>query len=444
MKKSYSFLALVMLVLSSVSFAQTITQTFSFTGASESFTIPDCVSEVTITAHGASGSSGHASTSPAGLGGNGAVVSGTYAVTPGQVLNIFVGGQGTLTTGGFNGGGVNASNSSAGGGGASDVRLTGSALTDRIIVAGGGGAGGNGGCFGNTINGGNGGPGGGNGAAGVNSTAGGGGFPGVGSVAGSFGIGCGPFQGQAGVSGANGVGGEGGLGTDLCSTSPTSGGAGGGGFIGGGGGGAGAAGTVGCQFNDTGAGGGGAGGDCYLDPSMTSTTINVGGATAGNGLVTISYTELTNGVTQLSATQLSSDQNGASYQWIDCATSQPIDGEVGQTFTATVNGSYAVEITSNGCVIQSACTDLLSVGLNELTSDLIIVYPNPTNGIFSVDLSNVDADNVLVLNALGQEVYSAKCSGNIVTVDLKDNALGVYTVLVETNKGTLTQRIIKE
>lgn len=273
-----------------------VVNTFTFTGSVQTFTVPACVSQVTITANGAQGSNGNASTSPAGIGGLGAIVTGTYPVNPGDVLNIYVGGSGALATGGFNGGGGNAANSSAGGGGASDVRYNGTALSDRIIVAGGGGAGGNGGCFGNAVPGGNGGPGGGNGIAGGNSSAGGGGFPGVGSAGGSFGVGCGPFQGQSGASGSVGVGGAGGLGTALCSISPTSGGSGGGGFVGGGGGGAGAAGTVGCQFNDTGAGGGGAGGDNYIDPSMTSVLITPGGAAAGDGTVSI-VTDLICGVT---------------------------------------------------------------------------------------------------------------------------------------------------
>ncbi len=574
MKKLYFSFVLGMLAVSGVSFAQT--QTFTFTGAVQTFTVPACVSEVTITAHGGSGSNGNASTSPAGIGGNGATVSGTYAVSGGDILNIYVGGQGTLTTGGFNGGGVNAANSSAGGGGASDVRFNGTALTDRIIVAGGGGAGGNGGCFGTAVAGGNGGPGGGNGVAGANSSAGGGGFPGVGTFFGSFGVGCGPFQGQSGSNGAGGVGGAGGLGTSLCSTSPTSGGSGGGGFTGGGGGGAGAAGTVGCSFNDTGAGGGGAGGDCFTDPSMTATSITVGGAAAGNGTVTITYTinaptvlqsqgdercgqgavnllasaslgtadwydqptggtllfsgvafspvigvttiyyveanagggcvssprvavtgtvnnnvtgptetvascgaynwngtdyatsgtydqvftsaagcdstitliltvdNVNTGLTQVDIDQLSADQAGATYQWIDCTTGNDIVGATSQTFTATADGSYKCEVTNGVCTEETACVDLLFADLNELASDLISVYPNPTNGIFSVDLSNVEATNIRVFNALGQEVYTAKCAGNAVTVDLKDNALGVYTVKVETNNGTVTQRIVKQ
>lgn len=576
MKKIYSFWALGILFLSGVSHAQT-TQTFTYTGTPQAFTVPGCVSEVTITVHGAKGSDGYASSSPGGVGGNGAIVTGTYAVSGGDVLTVYVGGAGTSTAGGYNGGGFSMASQSNGGGGASDVRLNGTALTDRIIVAGGGGAGGNGGCFDVTVSGGNGGGGGADGLAGANSFAGGGGFPGVGSTAGSYGIGCGPYQGQTGINGAGGIGGAGGLGTNLCSTYYTSGGSGGGGYTGGGGGGAGAAGTTGCQYNDTGAGGGGAGGDCYVDPSMTNTSISAGAAAAGDGMVTITYTissvptitqysgdercenggvDLTAmpsagtidwydaatagtylasgtiyspvvtgtttfyaeanlgggcvssprtaivatvnynmtgptttatscgdyvwngmtystsgtyndvlstvngcdstisliltvdnvdlGVTQTGLNVLTADQNGATYQWIDCATSQPINGATSQTFTATQDGSYAVMVGLGACDEMSACTALLFANVDEYITNLVSVYPNPTNGIFTVDVSAIDATNIRVFNALGEEVYQTKCSGNTVVVDLKDNALGVYLIQVETSKGTVTQRIVKQ
>ena len=85
-------------------------------------------------------------------GGKGGYASGNYALTSGQTLYLYVGGQGAgatssangdLQSGGFNGGGngYNGSNSTsrgAGGGGATDIRISGNALTDRVIVAGGG------------------------------------------------------------------------------------------------------------------------------------------------------------------------------------------------------------------------------------------------------------------------------------------------------------------
>ena len=83
-------------------------------------------------------------------GGLGGQTLGTLAVTPGAVLQIYVGGQatdvGNITPapGGFNGGGAGGQYG-AGGGGASDVRVGGNAWANRVAVAGGGG-GGNTGC----------------------------------------------------------------------------------------------------------------------------------------------------------------------------------------------------------------------------------------------------------------------------------------------------------
>ncbi len=82
------------------------------------------------------------------MGGLGGFAEGDLAVTPGQTLEIFVGGQGCvqfsggLGCGGFNGGGdanLPSGSGRGGGGGASDVRVGGTSLNDRVIVAAGGG-----------------------------------------------------------------------------------------------------------------------------------------------------------------------------------------------------------------------------------------------------------------------------------------------------------------
>ena len=120
---------------------------FNFTGAMQTFTVPAGMGSVQLNVYGAQGASGAAGGNSAqgGAGGLGGFATGTLAVTPGQVLNIFVGGQGATPTGGFNGGGNGGTQNAGGGGGASDVRVGGTGDVDRIIVAGGGGGGGRGG-----------------------------------------------------------------------------------------------------------------------------------------------------------------------------------------------------------------------------------------------------------------------------------------------------------
>lgn len=210
----------------------TVTCTFSFTGAEQSFVVPDGVTALDVVAIGAAGGSGLVS----GSGGLGAKVNGTLAATPGQTLYVLVGGTptagsesdcyfDTACVGGFNGGG--STYFGGGGGGASDIRTLSSSepttLTSRLIVSGGGGGGGEswsvlpGGAGGDA------------GSAGENGSPGkdfSGAVPTGGGAGGQSAGGAGGSElGQPGVLGIGGGGGS------------DTGGAGGGGWYGGGGGG---------------------------------------------------------------------------------------------------------------------------------------------------------------------------------------------------------------
>lgn len=279
--------------------------TFNFTGGIQTFTVPCGVNQVHIAAYGAQGGSGAAggNSSAGGAGGQGGQAEGDLTVSPGDVLNIFVGGQGAAPTGGFNGGANGGSQNAGGGGGASDVRVGGTAEANRVIVAGGGGGGGRGGCELSSVAGGNGGSGGGGaGNGGVDAPTpnqsptgvAGGGFGGnAGSVqgaAGAAGIGCSGFLGAPGTTASGGTGGAGGAGQSCCCFSSASipgGGGGGGGYLGGGGGGGGSAGTASCSGNDKGGGGGGGGGSSYT--SGVANGIVTNGVQTGNGQVVISW-----------------------------------------------------------------------------------------------------------------------------------------------------------
>lgn len=105
------------------------TQTFAYTGAINSFTVPSCTSSITIEAWGAEGGFGGSSTVKA-TGGKGARMKGTFAITPGIQLSVLVGEKGEDKQP-YNGGG----------GGGSFVWQTGS-QTLLIAAGGGGGAGG--------------------------------------------------------------------------------------------------------------------------------------------------------------------------------------------------------------------------------------------------------------------------------------------------------------
>ena len=255
----------------------TVTCTFAYSGAAQTFNVPSTVTQVTVTAYGAQGGTAVGGA----VGGPGGEAVETLNVTPGSTLYVYVGGQGTGGgAGGFNGGGAGgigtevlilAVQHGGGGGGASDVRSTPPTLTHRLVVAGGGGGGG--GvvqtpvlfvCTGGV----------GGGSTGGTPTCQGTGVPPGGGTQTAGGEGG---QGVVmGGSGGPGQGGQGGSTTTVGLAQTEGGGGGGGGWYGGGGGGA-STGVVAPAY-------GGAGGSGYAPTGTLYSGVNV-----GNGEVLITY-----------------------------------------------------------------------------------------------------------------------------------------------------------
>lgn len=262
---STSMLRLFLLIFFSVPLLIGAQTTYTFTGSMETYTVPAGVTEIKIDAYGAQGANNGTSN-----GGNGGYISGILPVTPGETLNIFVGGQDGFNGGGAAGTGGTGTRNGLNGGGASDVRQGGTTLSDRIIVAGGGGGAGRGDC--------------------TAQHGGGGGYPGG---LGGQSSGLPAFSGGDGTASSGGNGGEGGC-AGNCSCSP-GGGGGGGGDGGGGGGGYGPSqggvialgGTGGACGQDGDPAGGGAGspgqGGCFGVGGNGGNSGNGGGGGGGAG-----------------------------------------------------------------------------------------------------------------------------------------------------------------
>jgi len=331
--------------------------TFNYTGGMETYTVPAGVTTITVECWGAEGVLGLGAAG--GTGGLGGYSAGELSVTPGQTINIFVGGQD-----GYNGGGIGGDIGAGNGGGASDVRVGGTTLGDRVIVAGGGGGGGATGCT-NDLAAGNGGYGGGGaGTDGASSADGFGGFGGTVGAGGGAGLGCPGYLGLPGLADGTGGDGQG----CCCSTTP-GGGGGGGGYVTGGGGGGGSAGTPGCSGNDKGGGGGGAGGSSWTG-ALANDSINDGIQSAdGMIMITPVCTAASVDITVTSVgTLLTANEVNATYQWLDCDNGNAaIMGETNQSYTPTLTGNYAVELTVGNCVDTSACFLVDFTGIIDLT-----------------------------------------------------------------------------
>lgn len=381
-----------------------ITQTFNFTGGLQSFQVPAGVCSITIQAIGAGGG-------PAGitLARDGASIQGDFAVTPGEILSVLVGGHGkidpTAASGGGGGGsfvwrgsGFVALTSSSiliaagGGGGAgaeergtdASTSTTGNGLPGLGPFGGAGGSGGSGGQGGMAPLGSNGG-----GGAGINPPLGGNGGPGSGADSGLGGtsIQAGAAGGRSGTTLSDITGGFGGGGG-----SSLGGGGGGGGFSGGGGGSAGAG---------SGLTGGGGGGGTFINPAATNVVPpSIFVTPDRNGLVIITFTPTMITCPPNMTVSAPADQGGAivAYQVPEVTSSCPI---VSVSCTPTSGSFFRCGTTTVTCTTTDIFGDTFictfTVTVNCLTptptiicseninvpntpgqSGAVVHFPNPT------------------------------------------------------------------
>lgn len=268
--------------------------TYSYTGAIQSFTVPDDVYQIRVEANGSAGGSPDGTSTTYGGRGKGSTVAATFYVVPGTAYDVYVGGLAAATQrlGGWPNGGdgdLISGFSAGGGGGATFLVATGLTIADAIIVAAGGGGQGDHAIPAIDVGGGNGGyllGGDGRGNAnltdtnpnafGATQSA-----PGLGGF--NYGGGPGPWSrtGETGDTDGLGQGGDAADSTGIA----YAGGGGGGGWHGGGG-----AGSMSGGGDKAGGGGGGSG---YSDPSAEDLEYEDGAWDNHQGQMTISWDDPT-------------------------------------------------------------------------------------------------------------------------------------------------------
>ncbi|AEV31050.1 hypothetical protein Oweho_0026 [Owenweeksia hongkongensis DSM 17368] len=150
--------------------------------------------------------------------------------------------------------------------------------------------------------------------------------------------------------------------------------------------------------------------------------------------------------TSRTGNELSSNQTGATYRWLDCGNSfAPISGETSQSFTATSNGSYAVEVTSGSCVDTSACIIVSTVGLDENSlAEMTVIYPNPATDKITVEFPVVMEGGNMFLKDLSGRMLRSKSfdASKSIEFDLNEST-GIYILEIQSNTGeSISKKIL--
>jgi uncharacterized delta-60 repeat protein len=143
---------------------------------------------------------------------------------------------------------------------------------------------------------------------------------------------------------------------------------------------------------------------------------------------------------------LTADQATATYQWLDCSNGYAaITGEINQSFVATIDGNYAVEITLNGCVDTTTCFTVFGLGLENVTETNVRIFPNPAKEQLTITVGgNEPMRQYAIYTTTGACIaHVSDLNTSSEMVDLTTFENGIYFIRIETENGWTNFKLVK-
>ena len=157
-------------------------------------------------------------------------------------------------------------------------------------------------------------------------------------------------------------------------------------------------------------------------------------------------TSISQNITQSENTISTDYTDATSYQWIDCNNNnEPIVGATSQSYTPVSNGSYAVKVVvPNGCTHTSDCFNATVLGVDEFDtfSQVLNIYPNPSNGSFFIQSKHDQILEITVYTMIGQKLIQKEYNHGENVASIAPLKKGIHIVQVKTDKGIYTSQII--
>jgi hypothetical protein len=188
-------------------------------------------------------------------------------------------------------------------------------------------------------------------------------------------------------------------------------------------------------------------------PSV-NTTYTVTGSSAGGCTATAVQAVSVNpspAVNAVSSTSLlcvgqtaSLTASGATtYTWNTAATTTVIAVSPTVTTSYTVTGTNALGCTATYVINQavSVCSGLNS---NQSTTSSLVVYPNPTNGAFTIEMANGFTKTISVIDVTGRVVVETSSNNDSINLNIGNLANGIYYINLRSNNTTQVLKVVKQ
>jgi uncharacterized delta-60 repeat protein len=201
-----------------------------------------------------------------------------------------------------------------------------------------------------------------------------------------------------------------------------------------------------------------------LNTDMTlDTTFNIGTGFSSSGftgevraislqadgkiIVAGSFSEF-NGTTANYIARLNADgtldntfNTGTGFDAAGSATAIQADGKI-----IIAGGFTNYNGTTTNAIVRLLPTTIVGIAENTTNAAFTFdVYPNPTNSMVSVSVPDVLlGQKISLLNTIGQVLETKNINATTMSYDLANLANGIYFIQVQTNKGIVTKKVVKQ